>query len=105
MKATLQQKEVFTVQVGDLTLNDVRIESQWCGLTRLVTAGGESLIVTGMADRKGGAGYGYRGAFGDIFDELFSTSASERKDASIEVLLVSPQLMEKIKAVTPKEAA
>ena len=105
MKAQLQQQEIFTLDIGGLTLRDVKIESQWCGLTRLLTTGGESLIVTGLADRKNPVGYRYAGAFGDIFGELFGTSVKGGDDPKVEVLLITPSLLEKINAVTPKAPA
>lgn len=96
MKATVTREEVLTLTVGDVVFKDMRVESRWEGLTKLVNSRGEALVVSGLGD---GRSFGL--AFDTIFGDIFRTGR-QTDEAGALIVMGSPCLLAQIR---PTEAA
>lgn len=90
MKADLIAEEVFTVQVGAVKIERVRVASRWNGMMELRTPSGETLIVSAPAR-------GHADAFSTIFGDVLRT-ADETKDAGTIIIAGTPSLLARLRA-------
>lgn len=94
MQIDLIKEEAFTVQIGDEKLT-MRVKSRWNGLMELRTTYGDVLIVTEPTAT------GFFEAFDSLFGGVFRT-AEEIKDAGVQVVMGSPNLISELRK--PKSA-
>lgn len=82
MKVQLTPFVTYKISNGDKkVVLDLHVESRWNGLIKLVTRGGQSLIVTEPTIK-----------FGNLFDALFDVPDAEKPE-EVTIVSGSPNLM------------
>jgi len=98
MRAELIPEDTFTLQVGCLQVQGMRVVSKWNGLMELRNSKNEVLIVSAPE----------RSALGSTFDTLFGDvfrSAADTKAAGSVIVMGSPDLIARLTAANAAKPA
>jgi hypothetical protein len=95
MKAQLKRNEIYTLTIGTVELAHLTVQSQWEGMTKLVSPDGQILIVSGLK----------RGGFGETFNAIFGDIFGTGDDSDVVIHMASPDLALKLKQAAVEVSA
>lgn len=93
MEIELTETKTYSFKLGDKTLANFAIVSEWNGFTELRHPGGDRMIVHGMASA---SSPGFMDLWGDIFG---SRTGIEKAPLRVRIVTASPDIIEIFEAV------